>query len=91
MKLQDATKLVAMFAVFTLGIFLALELTLRVYMFGWVGLSPNRVNSCVNIFRSGLVQPADNLEGWFELKPDQNTLFRGAPFRTNSVALSALH
>lgn len=75
-------------AVFAILIFIALEMTFRVYLFGAVGLNPVKVNSFVNILYSGLVQPADNLEVWYELKPDQNTVFRGASFRTNSHGLA---
>jgi hypothetical protein len=68
--------------------FIAVEMTLRVYLFGLPGLSPTKVNSFKHIFRSELIQPADNLDVWYELKPDQRTLFRGAPFHTNSHGLA---
>ncbi|TDJ44566.1 MAG: hypothetical protein E2O50_02885 [Gammaproteobacteria bacterium] len=80
--------IVANIAIFSVMICFALEMTYRVYLFGVAGLNPVKVNSFVNIFASGLVQPADNLDIWFELKPEQNTLFRGAPFVTNSHGLA---
>jgi hypothetical protein len=74
-------------AVFVLLLLLMLEVTVRVYLFGLAGLSPARVGSFVNIFHSGYVQPADNLEVWFELKPNLDVVFRGAPLKTNSRGL----
>jgi hypothetical protein len=74
--------------IFLLLIFVAVEMTLRVYLLGWSGLSPAKAESFKNIFNSDLVQPADNLDVWFELKPNQDTLFRGAPFRTNAHGLA---
>jgi hypothetical protein len=74
-------------AVFVLLLFLMLEMTVRVYLFGLAGLSPAKVGSFVNIFHSGYVQPADNLDVWFELKPNLDVVFRGAPLQTNSRGL----
>lgn len=75
-------------ALFLVCIFLALELSWRVYLFGPIGFSPSKVGSYSLIFSSGLVQPAKELEVWYELKPNQNTIFRGVPFRTNSQGLA---
>jgi len=75
-------------AAFLFATFIALELSLRFYLFGPTGLSPEKVGSFSLIFDSGYVQPADNLDIWYELKPDENGLFRGAPFRTNSQGLA---
>jgi hypothetical protein len=80
------TALVA--AVFLFVMFIALELSLRVYLFGPTGFSPSKVGSFSLIFSSGLVQASENPEIWYELKPNQNTLFRGVPFRTNSQGLA---
>jgi hypothetical protein len=80
------TALVA--AVFLFAMFVVLELSYRVYLFGPTGFSPAKVGSFSLIFSSGLVQPAANRDVWYELKPDQNTLFRGAPFRTNAQGLA---
>lgn len=80
------TALVA--AVFLLVMFITLELSLRVYLFGPTGFSPSKVGSFSLIFSSGLVQPAANPEIWYELKPNQNTVFRGVPFMTNSQGLA---
>jgi hypothetical protein len=86
--MRNRLAIVANIAVFTVIVFIALEMTYRVYLFGVAGLNPVKVNSFVNIFDSGLVQPADNLDVWFELKPEQSTLFRGAPFITNTHGLA---
>jgi hypothetical protein len=86
--MRNRLAIVAKIAVFTVIIFIALEMTYRVYLFGAAGLNPVKVNSYVNIFGSGLVQPADNLDVWFELKPKQNSLFRGAPLVTNAHGLA---
>jgi len=87
MIIRDALKLLATFLLFALLTFIAIELTLRVYMFGIAGLSPAKVSSFRNIFDSGLVQPAENLEVWYELKPNVSELFRGALLTTNSRGL----
>jgi hypothetical protein len=81
-------KIAAVAAVFLFATFIVLELSLRVYLFGSAGLSPAKVGSFSLIFYSGLVQPADNLEIWYELKPNQSKLFRGVPFQTNSQGLA---
>jgi hypothetical protein len=88
MFMREWFKTAAVAAVFLLATFLVLELSLRVYLFGSAGFSPAKVGSFSMIFDSGLVQPAENLEIWYELKPNQNKLFRGAPFRTNSQGLA---
>jgi hypothetical protein len=86
--MRDRLASAAGIAIFAVFIFIALEMTFRVYLFGMSGLSPAKVNSFINIFHSGLVQPADDLQVWYALKPNQQTLFRGAPFRTNSHGLA---
>lgn len=88
MKISEAKKIIAALTGFVLITFIALELTLRVYMFGLAGLSPARVNSYRNILESGLVHAADNLEVWYELKPGIDELFRGARLITNSSGLA---
>ena len=75
-------------AVFAALLFIALEMTIRVYLFGITGLNPVKVNSFRNIVDSELVQASEYPEVWYELKPKQNTIFRGAPFRTNSHGLA---
>jgi len=61
---------------------------MRVYLFGPAGFSLAKVGSFSQIFNSGLVQPAANMEIWFELKPNQNKFFRGVLFKTNSQGLA---
>jgi len=68
--------------------FVAIELTYRVYTMGPAALNPAVMNSMTNILQSGLVQPADNREVYFELKPNLDTLHNGAVFRTNSAGMA---
>jgi len=81
-------KTVLVAALLLFAMFVVLELSYRVYLFGPTGFSPAKVGSFSLIFSSGLVQPAANREIWYELKPDQSTLFRGVPFRTNAQGLA---
>ena len=86
--MREWLKTAAIAAVFLVAMFIVLELSLRVYLFGSAGFSPAKVGSFSQIFNSGLVQPAANLEIWYELKPNQNKLFRGVPFKSNSQGLA---
>jgi hypothetical protein len=87
MKLGKLFKSLVPGAIFAFVLFLSAELTLRVYYFGPAGIYPSVVNSFTNIFSSGIVKAADNLEVWYELKPDQNILYHGAQLSTNTRGL----
>ena len=63
-------------------------MTFRVYAFGLKGLNPAVVNSMTTILESGLVQQAENLSVYYELKPNIDSIHNGAPFRTNSRGLA---
>ena len=65
-------------------------MTIRVYLFGITGLNPLKVNSFRNLIDSELVRASEYPEVWYELKPDQNTIFRWAPFRTKSRGLGEI-
>lgn len=75
-------------SVFLFAMFIVLEISYRVYLFGPTGFSPAKVGSFSLIFSSGLVRPAQNRDIWYELKPNQSTVFRGVPFTTNSQGLA---
>ena len=87
MKLTELLKNSLLIAAFGLFMFLSAEFALRVHMIGPSGLNPWMMNSYVIIFRSGLVKTADNIDVWYDLKPNQETLFRGVELRTNSRGL----
>jgi hypothetical protein len=63
------------------------ELTYRVYLFGPDGLTYEKMNSVHEIGLSGLIQPSAYPEVLYELKPNQDTWFKLARFRTNSAGL----
>ena len=66
------------------GLFLLLEGSARVYLFGLAGLSPERVNSIRALPESGYTQPSPEPRLGFELKPNLDGYFKLVPFRTNS-------
>lgn len=68
--------------------FVALELSYRVYAIGPRALNPLAMDSMSALLHSGLVQPADNTETWFELRPDLDAWHMGARLRTNSRGLA---
>jgi hypothetical protein len=68
-------------------VFLATEISFRIYLYGVAALSPWHMNSYTEIHDSGLVQPAIEPEIVYELRPNLNTLYKGMPFRTNSVGI----
>jgi len=71
-----------------IGVFLLLELTARLYLFGLGGLVPERVNSIRGLPQTGFTQPAPPASGRvFDLKPDLDGYFKNVPFRTNSAGL----
>ena len=67
--------------------FVMLELTARVYLFGPAGLNPIRIGSVRSIFHSGLLIPSESPKIGFELRPNLDTWFKLARFRTNSRGL----
>jgi len=69
------------------SLFLPLELSARLYLFGWPGLVPERINSVHEITQADLVRPSSDSRLGFELKPDLDTYFKLARFRTNSRGL----
>jgi len=68
-------------------LFLLLELTTRVYLFGLDGLVPARVNSIHGLQQTGFTQPSTIKGLPFELRPNVDGWFKLARFRTNSEGL----
>ncbi|MEJ2138052.1 MAG: hypothetical protein P8Y61_01140 [Gammaproteobacteria bacterium] len=74
-------------AVLALVIIVALELSLRFYIFGLDALSYKKMNSHLLLMDSGLVQPAANTDIYYELRPNLDSLFRGKRLVSNSRGL----
>jgi len=69
------------------GLFLLLESSARVYLFGLAGLDPRRINSVHSLTQTGYTQPA-TLRGLpFELRPNTDGHFKLVQFRTSSTGL----
>jgi hypothetical protein len=66
------------------GLFLLLELSARVSLFGLAGLSPAQINSLRGLPQSGFTQPSPEPRLGFELRPNLAGTFKLAPFRTNA-------
>jgi hypothetical protein len=64
-----------------------LEIFYRFHLFGWDGLSIEKMNSLHNLGVSGLIQPAQHPEIVYELKPNLRTYFKMSKFETNSQGL----
>jgi hypothetical protein len=69
------------------GVFVPLELSARIYLFGWAGLAPSRINSVHGLLQTGYVQPSPAARLGFEFKPNVDGYFKLVPFRTNSRGL----
>jgi len=74
-------------AVLALMIIVALELSLRFYIFGLDALSYTKMNSHLLLIDSPLVQPAANTDIYYELRPNLDALFRGKRLVSNSRGL----
>ena len=73
--------------IFVLALLVMTELTFRVYLYGLASLSPARMDSYTQINDSGLVQRASDPAINYELKPNLDTWYKGAQFKTNSAGL----
>ena len=70
------------------GLFLLLEVSARVYVFGFAALIPAQINSERGLPQTGYTRPAPAGSGLvFELMPNVDGRFKFAPFRTNSQGL----
>jgi len=69
------------------GLFIVLEMSARVFLFGFAGLVPAVVNSVRGLPQTGYTQPSAEPRLVFELRPDLAGLFKLVPFRTNSRGL----
>jgi hypothetical protein len=69
------------------GVFVPLELSARIYLFGWAGLAPSKINSVHGLLQTGYIQPSPAARLGFEFKPNVDGYFKLVPFRTNSRGL----
>ena len=69
------------------GVFLLLEASARVHLFGLAGLSPAAVDSVRGLPETGFTRPSPEPRLGFELKPNLDETFKLVPFRTNSRGL----
>ncbi len=69
------------------SLFLLLELSVRIYLFGAAGLVPARINSVHGIPQSGVTQRSSESRLGIELAPNLDTYFKLAHFRTNARGL----
>src|SRR5262245_25411046 len=67
------------------AVFLLLEASARLYLFGLAGLSPTRVNSVRGLPQSGFTQPSAEPRLGFALRPNLAGFFKLVPFRTNAA------
>jgi len=76
------------FAFLGTSLFLLLEMSARVYFFGFSGLIPSQINSNRGLPQTGYTRPAPSDSGLvFELKSNLDGHFKFVPFRTNSQGL----
>lgn len=81
-------KLAWQLPVFVLACCIALELSFRVYALGSIALSPTAMNGLTTILESGLVEPAADLQTYYQLKPNIDAMHSGARLTTNSMGLA---
>lgn len=67
--------------------FLLAEQLFRVYLFGSDSFSITKMNSVHAVGEAGVLTPADHPEVIYELKPNLNTYFKLAKFKTNANGL----
>ena len=74
---------------FALGavVLLLLELTARVFLFGWAGLVPARIDSVHALPQTGFTRASAEPRLSFELRPNLDGWFKLARFRTNAAGL----
>ena len=66
---------------------LLLELTARVFIFGWAGLDPARINSVKPMIRTGFIQPSTKPGIIYELRPNIRDYFKLVEFDTSQDGL----
>lgn len=74
--------------VFILLLFVATELTYRIYAAGFAAFHPFRFNSMNVLPRTNLVKLSEHPEIYYELKPNLDTWFSAKRFTTNSFGLA---
>lgn len=70
-----------------LALWVLLELSARVYLFGAAGLDPRRVDSVRPILETGYLRTSDEPLLGFELRPNVDGWFKLVRFRTNADGL----
>jgi len=84
---RQRLRVVALFVAISIGLFVLLEGTARVYLFGLAGLVPARIDSVLGVNQSGFTRRSDDPRIGFEWKPNLDGYFKLVPFRTNSRGL----
>ena len=74
-------------AILGAGLFLLLEVSARIYLFGIASLDPRKINSVNDLGRTGFTRPSPHPELAYELRPDLDGFFKMVRFRTNSRGL----
>src|SRR5215469_896930 len=69
---------------------LLIEISYRVYLFGFAAFSIERVDSVTEIGRAGILQASADPDIVYELIPNQDSWFKLARLRTNSQGLADL-
>jgi hypothetical protein len=69
------------------GVFLLLEMSTRVYLFGLAGLVPAKINSVHELPQTGFTERSTQAGLPFELKSELDDYFKLVPFVTNSRGL----
>jgi len=72
---------------FIAALFVMVELSVRIYLYGPAAISPMRMDSYTQILDSGMVQAAEDPAINYELKPNLDTWYKGIKFVTNSAGL----
>jgi len=72
----------------TLGMFLLIEQSYRVFSVGLAAFNPAKMNSFNTLLGSGLIKSADDPSMYYELKPNLDSMLRGVPLKTNSAGLA---
>ncbi len=83
-SIRSSFRIVCRLLALAIAFFLLLETSARVFLFGWAGLVPARVNSVHGLPQTGYTQPSALPGVPFEFKPNLDGYFKLVPFRTNS-------
>ena len=87
MKLRNTAKNILLLVIACTFSLAMLEGGIRVYQYGFDSLSPPIMDSIRNLGTSGLIQPSDDPEILYELKPNITAYFKKTKILTNSQGL----